>query len=93
MLLAVCTVGMSDLFAQFYNGTSQEFGKSRIQYQEFDWTYFNYDRYKVYSYTGGTELAKYVSQRAQGIITELEEQFEYVVEDRLNFIVYNNFAA
>ncbi|MBK7668311.1 MAG: hypothetical protein IPJ32_13810 [Sphingobacteriaceae bacterium] len=49
-------------FAQFYYGMqSVDFGKNRIQYQTFDWTYFEFDRYKVYTYAGGKEIAQYVA--------------------------------
>ena len=79
-----------DGFTQFYNGVQQVFGKNRVQYQEFDWSYYKFNRFKVYSYTGGMELAQLVAKKINPIISDLENKFEFVIEDDLNFIIYNN---
>ena len=49
------------LKAQFNYGHQMDFGKNRIQYQNFNWTYFDFERYRIYSYQGGSEISKYVS--------------------------------
>jgi hypothetical protein len=67
-----------------------EFGKNRIQYQDFNWTYFDYERFRVYSYAGGGEIAKYVSVSVNNQLPILEKRLEYQVEDKINVIVYNN---
>ncbi len=76
--------------AQFYYGMQMEFGKNRIQYQDFNWTYFDYERFRVYSYAGGAEIAKYVSVSVNNQLPILEKRLEYQVEDKINVIVYNN---
>lgn len=77
-------------FAQFYYGMQMDFGKNRIQYQDFNWTYFEYDRYRVYLYQGGKELAQYVSVSADKQLPILEKRLDYQVEDKIQIIVYNN---
>ena len=67
-----------------------DFGKNRIQYQNFIWTYFDYDRYRVYTYQGGNEIAKYVSVSVNKQLPMLEKRLDYQVEDKINIIVYNN---
>jgi Tol biopolymer transport system component len=67
-----------------------DFGKNRIQYQNFVWTYFDFDRYRVYSYQGGAEIAKYVSVSVNNQLPVLEKRLDYQVEDKINIIVYNN---
>ncbi|MBX3165516.1 MAG: PD40 domain-containing protein [Bacteroidetes bacterium] len=67
-----------------------EFGKNRIQYEQFVWTYLDYERYRVYSYQGGNELARYVSVSAAKQLTMLEKRLDYILEDKLNILVYNN---
>lgn len=76
--------------AQYYYGMQMEFGKNRIQYQDFNWTYFDYDRYRVYSYAGGGEIAKYVAVSVNNQLPILEKRLEYQVEDKINVVVYNN---
>lgn len=67
-----------------------DFGKNRIQYKSLVWTYLDYERYRVYSYQGGTEIAKYVSLSVNKYLAILEKRLEYQVEDKLNILVYNN---
>lgn len=67
-----------------------DFGKNRIQYEHFTWTYFDYDRYRVYSYQGGNEIAKYVSISVNKQLAILEKRLDYMMEDKINILVYNN---
>ncbi len=76
--------------AQFYYGMQMDFGKNRIQYQDFNWTYLDYERYRVYTYSGGIEIAKYVAVSVHNQLPILERRLEYQVEDKINVIVYNN---
>lgn len=66
-----------------------EFGKNRVQYQEINWTYYSYDKYEVYFYEGGREIANYVSLLAKKNIIEVEKFIDYQLEEKLQFIVYN----
>lgn len=75
---------------QFNYGHQMDFGKNRIQYQDFVWTYFDYDRYRIYSYQGGGEIAKYVSVSVNNQLPILEKRLDYQAEDKINIIVYNN---
>lgn len=76
--------------AQFNYGHQMDFGKNRIQYQNFIWTYFDFERYRVYSYQGGGEIAKYVSVSMAKQMPLLEKRLDYAIEDKINVIVYNN---
>jgi len=67
-----------------------DFGKNRIQYQNFVWTYLDYERFRVYSYQGGQEIQKYVSVVVNRELPILEKRLDHQVEDKLNIIVYNN---
>lgn len=77
-------------FAQFYYGMQMDFGKNRIQYQTFDWTYFEFDRFKVYMYAGGKEIAQYVSVSVDKQLPILEKRLDYQLEDKIQILVYNN---
>lgn len=78
------------LHAQFYYGMQMDFGKNRIQYQDFNWTYLDYERIRVYYYAGGGEIAKYVSVSASNQLPILEKRIDHQAEDKINIIVYNN---
>jgi hypothetical protein len=79
----------SFFYGQFYYGLSQEFGKSRVQYQPFYWTYYGFDRYEVYLYEGGEELSKYVSYRTEFHLKDLEKRLDHQIDDKLQILVYS----
>ena len=66
-----------------------DFGKNRVKYEDFFWTYYTYDRYDVYFYEEGKDLANYVSRSAKKQLEEVEKLFDYSIDERLRFIVYN----
>ncbi len=82
----------SGLFGQFYNGTQMNFGKNRVQYEDFDWFYYKYPNYDVYFYQGGRELALYTAKYSKEIIQEMELDIGFLLEDRLQFVLFNNFT-
>ena len=47
--------------AQFYYGSQLEFGKNRIQYDREVWSHYKYQRYDIYFYLGGKNLALYTA--------------------------------
>jgi len=90
LIVILVSVTSLKLRAQFYYGMQMDFGKNRIQYQDFNWTYLDYERYRVYMYAGGIEIAKYVAVSVHNQLPILEKRLEYQVEDKINIIVYNN---
>jgi hypothetical protein len=77
-------------YGQFYYGSQQEFGKSRVQYQPFYWTYYNYDNYQVYFYEGCRDIAKYVSYRTDYHLKDLQKKLDYQTDTKLQILVYSN---
>ena len=78
--------------AQFYNGVDQAFGKNRVQYkQEWIWSYFSYERFDVYFYRDGRNLAKNVSAITSECFAEVEKELEYQISDRIEILAYNSF--
>jgi hypothetical protein len=68
-----------------------EFGKNRVQYQKFNWRYYQTDNFNTYFSQDGLELGKYVAQIAEKELPQLEEFIEYGLQRRANLVVYNNF--
>lgn len=75
--------------AQFYNGSHLTFGKNRVQFQKFNWTYYRTPQFDIYFYPTGTELAKYTLYKAPTIIEEIERMLSFSSSKKLQFIVYN----
>lgn len=80
------------LFGQFYNGHQMQFGKNRVQYNNFYWMYFRFDEFDTYFNESGRPLAKYTAEFANKEIKRLENLFDYNLENRLIFIIYNNLS-
>ena len=65
-LLVIGTFFSNSVSAQFYNGSYQEFGQNRIQFNQIKWQSHDYERFKV-------ETAQAVSQQAQALASNLKE--------------------
>ncbi len=76
--------------AQFYNGSQVDFGKNRVQYNDFEWQYFRFKKFETYFYTGGREVAVFTSKYAHDHIQELEKFFDYYLKDKIQFVIYNS---
>ncbi len=88
--MIVVLICLKTTYAQFYYGSQLEFGKNRIQYQTFNWTYFDFDRYRVYLYEGGQEIAKYAAVSVNRQLPVLEKRLDYQLDDKIDVVVYNN---
>ncbi len=75
--------------SQFYSGSYMQFGKNRVQYDHFDWVYYNYGAYKVYFYTGEEKLAKYAGERTKNILNDVSNFMDYTPDGEFQVIVYD----
>lgn len=89
MVLAMLCLSVSASWAQFYYGTQMDFGKNRIQFVPYKWEYFRFEKFDTYFYKNGRELAAYVSESATKNLKEIEEFYDYQLESRIQFVVYN----
>src|SRR5436190_1003159 len=70
---------------------SVEFGKNRVQYQKFNWKFYQTENFNTYFSQDGLALGKYVAQVAEEQLSSIEEFVEYGLQRRANIVVYNNF--
>ena len=59
-----------------------EFGKNRVQYQKFNWKFYQTDNFNTYFSQDGLALGKYVAQVAEQELAGLEEFVEYGLQFR-----------
>jgi hypothetical protein len=78
--------------AQFYNGSQMSFGKNRVQYTDFLWTYFRFNNLDVYYYLNGKELAQHTADYAGKYIPEIEKQLQTTLDKKTQFIIYNTYS-
>lgn len=90
LAIILCVFFTKVLFSQFYYGSQLDFGKNRMQYQTFDWTYYDFERFRVYLYEGGQEIARYAATSLNRQLPVIEKRLDFQLEDKLDVIVYNN---
>ncbi len=78
--------------AQFYYGLQTNFGKSRVQYKEFNWSSYQYKDFDIYYYRGGKLLANYIATTSHRELQNIEDKFFFNLEKRIQFIIYNTFS-
>ncbi len=78
--------------AQFYSGMQLDFGKNRVQYDEFFWTFYRYEKFDVYFNLGGKELAKFTSEYTSKYLKEIEAKLEFETDDKMQIIIYNKLS-
>ncbi len=81
-----------DLSGQFYNGHQMTFGKNRVQYNDFYWSYLRYERFDTYFSEYGKPIAEYTAQFADKELTRIENLFDYTLDKRIIFIIYNKLS-
>ena len=90
ILLALLLVVAPMAHAQFYNGMNIPFGKNRVQWKDFHWSYYTYDNFDVYFYLGGDDLARYTEAYAKDQIPRLETRLNSRFSKKIQFIVFNS---
>jgi hypothetical protein len=79
--------------AQFYNGLQMSFGKNRIQYDdERTWVYFRFKKFDTYFYANGKALATYSSAYAAQEIKRMSRFLDYKLEDKINYMIFNDLS-
>src|SRR3990170_2861712 len=63
-----------------------QFGKNRVQYQKFNWKYYQTENFNSYFSQDGLELGKYVAQVAENELKSLEEFIEFGLQRRANVV-------
>jgi hypothetical protein len=79
-------------YGQFYNGHQMTFGQNRVQYNDFYWTYLRFERFDTYYSEYGKPLADYTAQYAEKELARIENMFDYNLDNRIIFIVYNKLS-
>ena len=69
---------------------SQYFGKNKIQYSQFDWSFIKTEHFDIYFYEGGEELIEFVAQAVEDAYQSLRSDLNYDLRNRVPIIIYNS---
>jgi len=78
--------------AQFYYGIRQEFGKNRVQFNDFDWVFLRFDGFDVYFYRGNEKLAENVARLTHKNLPQIENYLDAPLDERIQILVFNNLS-
>ena len=76
--------------AQFYRGSQQTFGKSRVQHDLFVWQQMEFQEFNLYFYGTGRDLAEFVGRETQVTIATFRQRLDYELKGKIHVLVFNN---
>ncbi len=61
-----------------------------MQFRNFLWEYFRFEKFDTYYYLNGRELAMFAAEYADTHIKEIETELQSTLEAKVQFIIFNN---
>ncbi len=92
LIPAILIFASLPLEAQFFYGIRQEYGKNRVQYNDFDWVFLRFDAFDVYFYRGNEELAENVAKLTHKNLPQIENYLDAPLDERIQILVFNNLS-
>jgi len=81
--------GNNQLNAQaFYTN----FGKNRVQFHGFTWSFYESKNFVVYFYQGGQQYGEYAVQVAEKNLPDIQTKLEYFLDKKIEIMVYHNIS-
>jgi hypothetical protein len=65
------------------------YGQNRVQYKDFNFSYYSADHFTIYFYQGGQDIGKYVVKHCEDFYEELSAKLDVKVKGKTDIIVYN----
>ncbi|MGA9118345.1 MAG: BamA/TamA family outer membrane protein [Bacteroidota bacterium] len=74
-------------------GQDDMFGKNKVQYHKFNWSFIQTDHFDIYYDVGGHSLAEFTAAAAEDAYGSISKSFRYQLVNRVPIIVYNSHNA
>ncbi|NBO69717.1 MAG: hypothetical protein EBU66_04835 [Bacteroidetes bacterium] len=78
------------IVVQFNDMNGQQFGKNKVQYQDFSWKFIKTKHFDVYFHEEGEYLARYAGIHAERALNSIQDQLKYSINKRISLIIYNS---
>ena len=89
--LAILSLGFSTtILAQQFPTEQDQFGKNRVQYQNFDWKYVTSDNFEIYYYEGGYEMALLTARYAESDFGRMTQFLGFAPYNKTRIFVYRS---
>jgi len=69
---------------------AQAFGKNKVQYTSFNWSYLQTSHFDIYFYEGEEELAYFVADYCELAYQDVKEDLRHEIRKRIPIILYKS---
>lgn len=73
-----------------FQNTYSQFGKNKVQYQDFDWKYIQSQHFDVYYNSGSKYLAEFTAINAEEALQSIQSTLNHRISARVMIILYNS---
>tara|TARA_B100000315_G_scaffold260929_1_gene327599 strand:+ start:10239 stop:13376 length:3138 start_codon:yes stop_codon:yes gene_type:complete len=70
--------------------TGQSFGKNKVQYHDFNWSFIQSPHFDIYYYGDGLALAEFTSENSEIAYNQISQILNWELRKRVSIIVYNS---
>jgi hypothetical protein len=70
--------------------TNGQFGQNRVQYHQFEWSFYESEHFNTYFYIGGQDLGKFVILDAEKELKDLSETMDISLRNKIDILVYTD---
>ena len=70
-----------------------DFGKNKVQYKKFEWSYIQTDHLDIYFAQDGEYMAQFAAVAAESAYASISRSFKYQIVNRIPLILYNSHNA
>ncbi len=74
----------------FKNEVFAQFGKNKVQYEEYEWKYLQTKNFNIYYHKDGYYLANYTAIEAEKALLRIENELNYDLKTKIAFVVFNS---
>jgi len=71
-------------------GYAQSFGKNKVNYQQFDWSYVQTEHFDIYFYTEEARLIEWAKSALEQAYEAISRDFNYQLRNRVPVIIYSS---
>ena len=68
----------------------QSFGKNKVQYRDFDWSYIQTPNFDIYFYGDNQDLAEFTSKVSEEAYNQISTHLAWDLKNRVSILVYNS---
>ncbi len=84
-IMMLLLIAAAALFAQDGN-----FGKNKVQYKPFRWSFIQTSHFDIYFYDGGAAIANFTAVAAESAYASISKTMRYQLNNRIAIMVYNS---